>query len=269
MLVTKEIRIAKVKFFNYKEAQKYVPQFKHKVIKSKKYQQYVESILNEYLNDIERILERTGFKIKEIEYEKDGTKIYVLMKAYYKPTQIFKSLKELSGKVFANLIEKLEDLYIAADVYKAEKITINEDEIETFPFYSFDKLYQYFADKITDIINEIQNILQKVLDELLSDEWIATWVVDNKIEVEIETELNPEYYVIHTTYKNNTECLINSRIFKTEEEAKTFADDWVKTAQDKGYKVEADGPEFAILRREDEFLSIKLEKLSFAKEECK
>jgi len=112
ILILEEKRIAKVNFFNYKEAQKYVPQFKNKIIRSKKYQQYIKFTLDEYLSDVERVLERTGFIIEKIEYVRNKDEISeISMKAYYKPVQIFKSLRELSGKIFTPLIEKLEDLY--------------------------------------------------------------------------------------------------------------------------------------------------------------
>ena len=188
-LILEEKRIAKVRFFHYQEAQKYAPQYKDKVIKSKKYQKYINFTLNEYLTDIERILERAGFTIEKLEYIRHQNKINgVIMKAHYKPVQIFKSLKELSGKIFTDLIEKLEDLYTAMDIYGAKKIIIDEDEVKTYPYYSFEDLYQYFANKITDMMEEIKNILQKTLDKLLSDEWIAAWVVDNAVKVEIQLE---------------------------------------------------------------------------------
>ena len=189
MLILEEKRIAKVRFFQYQEAQKYAPQFKNKIIKSKKYQKYINYTLDEYLADIERILERTGFTIEKLEYIRHEDKISgIIMETHYKPVQIFKYLRELSGKIFVDLIEKLEDLYTAMDIYGAKKIIINEDEIKTSPYYSYDELYHYFANKVTDIMEEIKNILQKVLDKLLSDEWVADWVVDNAVEVEIQLE---------------------------------------------------------------------------------
>jgi len=195
MLITKEIITRKVIFFNYKEAKQYAPQFKNKVIKSKKYQKYIQDTLNEYMSDIERVLERTGFKVEELNYIKDNNEIRgVLMEGCYKPVQIQRTLRELTGRVFEELIDKIEDLHTASDIYRVKKIKISKEEIRTYPYDTCDELYFYFENKILDILNTIKTIIQKALDMLLSDKWVAIWVVDNRVEVEIQTLKECEWW---------------------------------------------------------------------------